>query len=149
MLAVLAISANADKSVAQATAQRTNIAVDATIATETGKDVSVVTFIVRVTNQGPGIAKDVLLETIADTGVLAKLRELQLRPTNNVRCHSKILACEIGDLAAADVVTVQIIAKVTAFEATTIGLEFRVASQAIDSLPFDNRYYSSVFLPAQ
>lgn len=149
MLTLLALFAIASETVVNETDQRTNIAVEATITTETGKDASVVTFTVRVANEGPGFAKGVLLETIADSSVLAKLGERHLRSRKGTRCHNEILACEIGDLAADDVVTIQIIAKVTASEATTIGLEFRIASQSIDSIPFDNRYYSSVFVPAR
>jgi len=147
ILCLLAQPAHANESTRTTTTQATNLAVDAIVTSEPRKDASVITFTVRVINKGPGFAKGVLLETIVDSNVLAKLGGRRMQSTSSARCHDEILACEIGDLAADDVVTVQIVSRVATTEATTVGLEFRIASQAIDSVPFDNRYYSSVFVP--
>lgn len=145
-VSLLALIANASEPAKKIAAERTNLAVDAIVTSERRKGAFVVTFTVRVINKGPGLARGVLLETIADPKVLAKIGARRIQSTNGARCHDEILACEVGDLAADDVVTIRIVARVATSETTTVGLEFRIASQAIDSVPFDNRYYSSVFL---
>ena len=149
VLLLLTVLADATGSAAKRTTQRTNLAVDATVTGKSLKDGFVVTFTVRITNEGPENAEGVLLETIADAGILTILSERRIQATNDARCHVAILACEIGDLAADDVVTIRIVTKVTTSETVTVGLEFRIASQTIDSVPFDNRYYSSAFVPGR
>lgn len=78
---------------------------------------------------------------------MARLGKRNFRARNGVRCHDNILVCEIGDLVAHHSITIQLVIEVTAAPPTTVGLEFRIASETIDTIPFDNHYYSSAFLP--
>lgn len=130
----------------EGTRQSTNLAVTAVASKKSNEKSSIVTFTVTVTNDGPADAVGVLLETIADQDVLIQLSERHARAGKGIRCHSKIMVCEIGDLAAKDSVKIQFVTEVATRLPTTIGLEFRVASETIDAMPFDNRYYSSTFL---
>jgi hypothetical protein len=151
LLPFIEVSAtNVTAQAADGSAPRSNIAVTATAAPNAsnseGKP-SIVTFTVTVLNDGPGDAQGVLLEAISSSGVLARLGRHNFRASNGVRCHDKILVCEIGDLAAQHSVEIQLVTEVTAAPPAAIGIEFRIASETIDPIPFDNHYYSSAFLP--
>lgn len=151
LLPLIEVSAtNMDGRTADGSAPRSNIAVTAISATTSSKSEgkpSLITFTVTIENDGPGDAQGVLLETFPSSGVLARLGKRNFRASNGVRCHDKILVCEIGDLAAQHSVEIQLVTEVTAAPPATVGLEFRIASESIDTIPFDNQYYSSAFLP--
>ena len=130
-----------------ATAVRTNLSVTAVSLSENTENQTAVVFEVTVTNGGPHAAEAVLLEMVVDEAALRLFGGRRIEPSRPMRCVIESLVCDIGELAASDSLTIAVSGTLPASPPfSSFGMEIRVSSKTIDSMPFDNRYYSSTFL---
>lgn len=127
--------------------KRTDLSVTAVSASEKVGNRLSVAFELTIVNNGPHAAEAVVLEMVIDSAALRHLEGRRLAPSRAVRCVTESLVCDIGDLAPADRLTITLTGVLPATAPlSSFGMEIRVSSRTIDSMPFDNRYYSSTFL---
>ena len=127
--------------------KRTDLSVTAVSASKKVGNRLSVAFELTIVNNGPHAAEAVVLEMVIDSVALRHLEGRQLAPSRAVRCVPESLVCDIGDLAPADRLTITVTGALPATAPlSSFGMEIRVSSRTIDSMPFDNRYYTSTFL---
>lgn len=144
---VLASQALSDAGAKPGNTRRTDLSVTAVSASEQVGNRLSVAFELTIVNNGPHAAEAVVLEMVIDSVALRHLEGRRVETSRPVRCVPESLVCDIGELAAADRLTITVTGALAATAPlSSFGMEVRVSSRTIDSMPFDNRYYSSTFL---